>query len=179
MTRARVGWVGKRSCKRWTPAEDAHLVASYPDYAALGLLLPQRSRGAMEARLSDLGVIHRKPPPWTPSEVRTLAEMRSGGASFKLLREALPRRSRGALAARVHKHAVRLRRRYVLTGDVLIDAIRRRVTQQGLTLKELDRLVGSGTGFVSGRTNLALKHLAKAIEILGGELEIEWEALGD
>lgn len=59
-------------------------------------------------------------------------------------------------------------------GDPLLDEIRARAHQKGLTLNELDRRSGSGTYFRQGRP-LHMPKVALGVSALGGEIVVRWD----
>lgn len=177
MTRQRVERTGKRAYRFWTPDEEQVVVAYYPDYNELERRLPHRTRAAFEARADHLGIINRHAPRWTAREQRQLQQMRADGASFRELCRAFPTRSQQALVIYVRKHGFRLNRRYTPSGVAVLDELRREASRRGMAMTDIDRQIGSGRTFESGRSNIALKHIAKAVAALGGEIHIEWHPL--
>lgn len=67
------------------------------------------------------------------------------------------------------------------TGVNLMDSIRLRAFEMNMSMSELDEACRSGHLFQHWSINrrMAMKHILKAIEVLDGEVAVEWSSLED
>lgn len=158
--------------KRWTSEEDRTLSEMYPDYAAIQAALPHRTPAAVRRRAVDLGVVRRLIR-WTNVGVRTVLRERAAGLSYA---EIVEKHFPGASEKSVNNVGLR-------SGAVMLEArtsrlsviVRRRARAVGMTLPELDRRARSkGVFQCRGGADVGIKHIAAAVAVLGGELDVEW-----
>lgn len=67
------------------------------------------------------------------------------------------------------------RRSLTPLGIPVLDAIRERAHNEGMTLSELDVLAGTKAYFQSSGRHLTWKHIAAGVELLGGKLMPVWD----
>lgn len=163
----------------WTEAEDEICRRLHPDYSALLAALPGRTKGAVKRRCGSLGVT-KKLHPWTGKEISDFRRIYPT-APAEELRERFDRRTRQAIEARAQSLGVRRAKpQYVPTGNYLLDALRSRCHEQGLTMRDLDEFVGrrkyfSRTHWRGRRGYINYNAIAAAIHEIGGRLSITWE----
>lgn len=153
----------------WAPDEDEIVRRLYPDYRALELALPHRTRKALEMHVAWLGIA----PPrriWADWEVVfTKPRYRSGLPIAELvggLTEKTPKqvwRKASSMGWR------RPRRPPLPTGHTLFDAVRSRAHELNIALSELGESLGSRRALTGGRPP-SLRRLARAVVLLDGAL---------
>lgn len=162
----------------WTLKEHAVLMDHWPDVDKLVKLLPHRSRKAIENFAGKCN-LRRKIHFWTAREDRLLRQR---------VREGVPRKQTASeLGLKVDQVANRLqytglryaRRPPKRAGHRLIDTIRARAYEMNMTTSELDEACKSGSVFRkwSPARKIHHKHIQRAVQILGGQFDIVWEAL--
>jgi hypothetical protein len=163
----------------WTSQEDEIVRACYPDYALAAKKLPHRSYNALRGRTHALG-IQKKRHIWTGKELTTLRQM-SPHATGRELLAAFPFASLLQIRAiRKHYKIPKPQARLNRTRFPIINEIRARSVELGLSMGELDSIAGTGTYFQKAQwhttkgTRPHLKHVYAAIEALGGNLSVVW-----
>ena len=159
----------------WGEAEDSIVRASYPDYGLMTGQLPHRSLAALKHRAAILGIVRRRHV-WKQTEVRKLTRLAAAGASNAELLFAFPELSLAQISYKI-RHLKLPRRGPSLMDfdDVALHEVRRRAAAKNMTLVELDRQARTGRYFQKSTRRLVLGHVARATEVLGGEIRIEWE----
>ena len=150
--------------------------AHWPDRRELQRRLPGRTADAIRSRADTLGLEKARRPPWTARELALLLRLAAEGGTPSTMLAHFPGRTRWQLAAQLKycRGLKRLERRPpAASGLALMDAIRAEAHRQNVSFTDLDRLCGCGRQFVNGQKT-QLKYLAKAVEVLGGELSISW-----
>lgn len=149
--------------------------SSYPDYALMRLRLPTRSLAALKHRAAKLGIVRRRHV-WGHLEVRKLSNLVIAGASNAELARALPHLRPGQILAKIRHLGLQCRKpRLTRFDDQVMNEVRGRAIEKGLSLRDLDRSAGTGRYFQSSTRRLVLGHVARAIRILGGDIHIEWD----
>jgi hypothetical protein len=161
----------------WTADEYDIVRGRWPDVDAIRQALPHRSVAAVINTAARLG-IRKKLHVWTAEEDTKLRRMVRAQTPVREIARALGMEWM-QVQNRMNYAGVRFSRRPLKpTGDDLKDSIRRRAHQLNFTLVELDAACGTGQyfqGFGDRRYPMAQRHLAKALQVLGGRLRIEWE----
>ncbi len=163
----------------WTEAEYNILRAAWPDREKLRRLLPHRSRKSILEAASRCG-IRRALHIWTAAQDKKLRH---------LVRSGIPRSEIASLLGlgrmqvqnRLNYTGVTAGRQpYRPTGYPLVDAIRQRAFAMNMTLVDLDRVCRTGQAFQHANASrpLAPRHALKAIKVLGGRLDVEWQPIG-
>lgn len=162
----------------WDGVETGNLTGLYPDYPAAVALNSRRSRPAHYGKAGRLGIT-RSRAHWTDNEILRLRRLYVRATRAELL-QALPGRSWHAICAKAR--GLRLSRPVSplkSTGVLLLDQIRSRARQRGITMRELDAFTCGGGYFArakwrSGRIAPAI--LARAVSVLGGRLRFRLHA---
>lgn len=165
-----------RSSKTWWhPDEDNVVFRHFPDYPKIHRKLPHRSLSAIQQRSRYLKLTTRKKHFWTSREVAVLRKLYRQ-ADYQTVRAALPGRSAPAVRTKAHKlRCSRPRRKPVVVGDNLIDAIIRRAFELNFSVLDLDLGAKTGWYFRMRRKRRAIhRNILKAIAYLEGDLTIVW-----
>lgn len=162
----------------WTDRENDILKKYWPDYSKLRRLLRRRTRGAMEAPACALKIT-RPRQAWTTKELSALRRRWRDAPRDELMAE-LPRHTWASIRTKGNKLGIRrLPWCPKPTGKPLLDQIRRRAADQKRSMSELDRIC-SCPGYFQNSTcrpewSRRRNILLRAIEELGGRVEIVWE----
>jgi hypothetical protein len=173
----RQGYVG-RGFQLWSKREDDIVLKLYPDYNALvKAFRRKRTYYAIRNRARLLGATPRRHV-WTARELSRLRSLYPH-ASRELLLAELPGLSWSQIIAQARHHGFRRARRYVGTGDPVLDAIRQRCLELGYTMPDLDALSRSKRYFASAdwfnKSKVTHGALLRAVHALGGTLSVRWE----
>ena len=161
---------------RWSANEDRIVAAFYPDYAELQRRLRPRSYYAIRNRARILNVARRRHI-WTNSDVKKLQALYVRGATCAEAVVAFPRFSSHQITSKAkHIRLVRRQREPYVLGIPQIDAVRKQAAIRGWTWRKLDKLARTGRYFQRTTRRVDWDHLARAIEILGGVIEIAWQS---
>ena len=159
---------------RWSADEDQTIATFYPDYAELQRRLRARTYYAIRNRARILGVARRRHV-WTNSEVAKLRALYLRGATCAEVVAAFPGCSSHQIASKArHVRLVRGQREPYVLGVPPIDIIREQAAIRRWTWRKLDKFAGTGRYFQQTTRRVDWGHLAKAIEVLGGTIEIAW-----
>jgi len=159
---------------RWSTNEDQIIATFYPDYTRMQRGLPARSYYAIRNRARALRVATRRHV-WTNSEVARLRTLYLRGATCAEVAAAFPSFSSHQVASKArHIRLVRGQREPYMLGVPAIDIVRKQAVIRGWTWRKLDKLAKTGRYFQQTTRRVDWDHLAKAIEILGGIIEIAW-----
>lgn len=167
----------------WSKPELRALHRYWPDRKRLARAIPRRTIRAIERKGEKLGLSRSKRThTWTCAQVERLKRMWPVATRDELLAafpwaiwEDLMNKAQD-LRRREHLALARPKPRVAPTGVELVDQIIARAHLAKLTLRDLDRRAGTGTYFQKGRfrRSVALRHIAPAAEVLGGELGVAW-----
>ena len=161
----------------WHKQEDEVIVRLYPDYNAIGKLLPHRTRRATFVRAQALG-IQRKLRKWTGAAVRRLV-VQAGYMSMKEIYAANLDRSRSDIRRYLAAAGATPARGRRESGVGLLDQLRDRCLAHAIPFRDLGRSVGNKYALSlsshSRRNTLEAQWTENAVHILGGELCVEWE----
>ncbi|MGJ4953119.1 hypothetical protein [Bradyrhizobium sp. HKCCYLS20291] len=146
--------------------------------------LPGRSIQAIRRKRDDLGLAAtREYKNWYPSDDRQLIEHAKTKGAIEVAR--LMGRGEGSVRTRAETLGIKFKSevsKYAMTGNQLVDAIRRRCEEDGIAVRDLDRELKAGAYFSSHclgtkakRRLPVMKHIAKAVDFFGGELVINWK----
>lgn len=162
------------SGKRWSAREDQIILTLYPDYARIQRRLRLRSYYAIRNRVRRLGVVNRRHV-WTNSEVKKLRALYLRGATCAEVAAAFPGfRPRQITSKAKHIRLTRGQREPYALGIPPIDTVREQAAIRGLTWRKLDKLAKTGRYFQQTTRRVDWGHLARAIEVLGGTIDIDW-----
>lgn len=177
--RARLRYIGQtpRGDRLWTKKEDAVFRELFPDYAKLKKRFRGRTMEAIRSRAYTLNLT-RKQQQWTAGEVSRLRRAWRGATRAELLAE-FPERTWDAIQGKARQFGVR-RRPWdpKLTGQQMLDQIRRRAADLRISLRDLDRTCAGRRYFAnsSRRSQRPRRNvLLRAIAALGGRVEIVWQ----
>lgn len=160
----------------WTKAELDIVRVLYPDYEALQNALPERTYFALRAAARTVGVTkarHR----WTAAELSRLRKLYPV-ADWATLCSAFPNCTQSQIQKRAKD--IRLRRETNLkpTGSPELDAIRKRATDIGWSMVDLDKMARTRQYFqkamwhnTGGRPSYTA--VRKAVAAMDGRLEIQ------
>ena len=159
---------------RWSADEDQIIARFYPNYAELQRRLRARSYYAIRNRARMLGVARRRHV-WTSSEVTKLRALYFRGATSAEIVAAFPGHSSRQIVSKArHIRLVRGPREPYVLGVPPIDTVREQAAIRGWTWRKLDKFAKTGRYFQQTTRRVDWGHLAKAIELLGGKIEIAW-----
>ena len=162
------------SGKRWSAQEDRIILILYPDYTEMQRHLRSRSYYAIRARARVLGVVIQRHV-WTNSEVTKLRALYLRGATCTEVAKAFPGlRPRQITSKARHIRLVRGQREPYALGIPPIDTVREQAAIRGWTWRKLDNLAKTGRYFQQTTRRVDWGHLARAIEVLGGTIDIDW-----
>ena len=163
--------------KRWSSREDEVIRTLYPDYRKLQGHLSKRSYYAIRSRARTLGVAPQRHI-WTNHEIAKLRSLYSRGATRAELTSVFSNLTSHQICSKArYIRLIRARREPYALGISPLDAIRKRAAAQGLTLRELDKLAKTKRYFQQTTRRVDWEHLSRAIEKLGGTIEITWRPL--
>lgn len=136
--------------------------------------LRSRSYYAIRARARTLGVVTQRHV-WTNSDVRKLRALYLRGATRAEVAAAFPSlRSHQITSKARHIQLVRGQRKPYVLGIPPVDTVREEAAMRGWTWRKLDKLANTGRYFQQTTRRVDWGHLAKAIKVLGGAIEIDW-----
>lgn len=163
-----------RRNRRWSEVEDVIVRDAYPDYALMMRHLPGRSLSALKHRSSALGVVRRRHV-WTQTEVRKLSGLIAAGACKAELLRTFSYLRPGQVQGKICHLGLRRRKAPLASfDDPAVSAVRKRAAEKGMSLRDLDRLARTGRYFQNSTRRLVLRHVARAVAVLGGEVRVEW-----
>lgn len=166
--------------RQWSPEERAIITRLWPDKAEIQRALPHRSLQRITETAATCGV-RKRIHFWTADQDSRLRRMVNDQVPRRRVAEALGL-SLMQVQNRLKYAGISYERRaYRSVLDDLTEAIRRRAEALGLTLVELDRLCKSGKAFqhTSRRRPIGISNALKAIRLLGGRIDVEWQPLDD
>ncbi len=156
----------------WSACELALLRDHYPDMARLHRALPGRTAGAIGRKAGQLGLV----PPrriWSGRDAQNLRKPYVAGLPMADLLAMFPdKTSRQIWHKASHLGIHRPRRPPKPTGFALLDQIRRRAHDLGLTMRDLDSYTG-GKGYFAAPRRQNLRLLDRAIRVLQGRIHVE------
>lgn len=172
---------------RWTDAENALVLSSTVREAHR--LLPHRTHRTIAAhayKLRNLAAMtegDRNGEPWSAAERRALDTYYPILKNKALREKHLPGRAIINIIGQARRRGLKKKFLHVASVPIeyrgnseLVNQIRMRAKQDGMTWKALDRELGSGEYFRSNwhRQRINLVVVARAIEFFGGKLIIDW-----
>lgn len=161
---------------RWSASEDRIVRKFYPDYPEMQRRLVSRSYGAIRNRARKLGVAAPRHV-WTNRDVAKLRALYLQGATRAEVSAAFPHLTRCQICSKAgHIRLVRARRTPHMLGIPPLDEIRKQAAQRGWTLRKLDKMARTGRYFQQTTRRVDWDHLARAVEKLGGTIEIAWQS---
>jgi hypothetical protein len=162
------------SGKRWSSRDDEIIRTLYPDYRELQSRLPERSYYAIRNRTRTLGIAPRRHI-WTNHEIARLRSLYGQGATRAEITSIFSSLTSHQICGKArHIGLVRARTAPHALGVSPLDAIRKRAAAQGLTLRKLDKVAKTKRYFQQTTRRVDWEHLSRAIEKLGGTIEITW-----
>ncbi|MGV6876542.1 hypothetical protein ACUSIJ_28230 [Pseudochelatococcus sp. B33] len=159
----------------WSDVEIEILRQFYPDLAALTRALPGRSIGAITMKAQQIGLV-RSRRIWSADEAARLRKPYVAGVPIDDLVSMCPGKTKRQIWNKAcHLGIRRPRKRPRRTGLPLVDTVRDRAFDLGLTMTDLDTYVSTRRYFVCPRSsNWHL--LQKAIRELEGQVVVRWPA---
>jgi hypothetical protein len=140
--------------------------------------LVSRSYYAIRNRARKLGVAASRHV-WTNHDVAKLRTLYLQGATRAEVSAAFPHLTRCQICSKAgHIRLARARRAPYVLGIPPLDEIRKQATALGLTWRKLDKIAKTGRYFQQTTRRVDWDHLAKAVEKLGGRIEITWRSDG-
>lgn len=162
---------------KWRQSEDETIVRHYPDYQVLKKLLTGRTLSAIKTRVKTLGV-QRRLKLWTGAAVRRLV-VQASQMSLREVYEANPDRCRESIRQYLVKAGAMPPKAYASSGIELLDQLRERCLDRGMSFRALGRMLGTIDAlYVCGHRgcqSLEAQWTERAVNILDGELYVEWE----
>lgn len=157
----------------WTVDEIDTLKRLYPDYEALTLALPERTRKAIGTKLQrcNLAMPRRV---WSEAEFAIMKPLYVRGAPMSTILDRLPgKTARQVWAKASHRKVRRPRRPPGKTGLALVDEVRRRAFDLNFSMAELDASVARRNYFRCPR-RLDWTALQRALACLDGRVMVVW-----
>lgn len=158
----------------WEPWEDEVIRSAYPDYRLMEQKLPHRNYRGLRYRAGRLKVVTVRHH-WTPPERKRLRDAFRNDATNDDLLVMFPDMSFAQIKGMAQ--FIKAPRRYVratLVKDPALLSIRKRTRALGITFRQLDKLARSRNYFGNTPQQPVIKHIVKAIEVLGGNAKIVW-----
>jgi hypothetical protein len=177
--RARMRYTGEtpRGHPLWTEQENEIFRELFPDYVALKKRLRRRSMEALRSHAYALQITRRRQSAWTANEVSRLRSLWRDAPKEQII-AAIPRHTWYGIQCKGHSFGVRrLPWQPKLTGQRMLDEIRRRAADLRISLRDLDRTCVGRRYFAnsSRRSQKPRRNvLLRAIAALGGRVEIVW-----
>ncbi|ARQ95233.1 hypothetical protein [Bradyrhizobium phage BDU-MI-1] len=147
-------------------------------------LLPRRSHSSIVAMRDKTGWTYIRPLAWNDVEDRRLRRLAETLCATDIAKQ-MPGRTYDTVSRRAKALGIKLRSRtkpHTRSGHPVIDAIRDRALEDGMTIGALDRELGTKNYFASDCITAVRKgsplqwdRIAKAVEYFGGELTINWK----
>lgn len=165
----------------WSKADDDTILRLYPDFEALAVALPNRTRDAIRVHASAYGLRKQDQKSWSSRDERTLREINKRQGIKRNYMEAFPARSYVQICSKLQKMGLQRRRPPpVLFGVPIIDAVRRRAWDEGVNFRELDAATGGGRYWrkdsrKAATDGISWGRVARAVEYLGGTLNAVWD----
>ena len=160
----------------WGAEEDDLVRALYPDYIALQTHFPLRSLGSIRGRAKSLGIQHKRRR-WLASHRAILRrEWDAGKTVAQIAAEHFPdvEPNQAKWWASFNVRGTRERRALAKLGSPVLDDIRTRARERGLTMAQLDKQCGAGVYFQHNRKEVVVRWVVAAVEMLGGDLDVAW-----
>lgn len=177
-----IPFVQRAGCamKVWSDEDDFAVRLLYPDYGALQRHFSDRSLVAIKHRAAKLNVVARRHV-WTQLEVARLRRLwGQRRVSDDQLRTTFPHLTLSQILAKAsHIGLVRERPQPKHLGIPVLDAVRQRAHDEGLSMAELDRLAGTRRYFQQSNRRVVWRHVATAVDFLGGSLTPRWDQEGE
>lgn len=161
---------------RWSAGEDRIVRSFYPNYPEMQRRLVSRSYCAIRNRARKLGIATARHV-WTNRDEAKLRRLYLQGATRAEVDAAFPLLTRCQICSKAgHIRLVRARRTPYPLGIPPLDDVRKQATALGLTWRKLDKIAKTGRYFQQTTRRVDWDHLAKAVEKLGGRIEITWRS---
>lgn len=164
----------------WSHDEDAVIHALHPDYKAMCSKLPHRSKDSIKRRSEKLGLCKGYRNTWSSSELTRLKK-NYAICDLPSLLSMFPGRTARQIRARASKSGLHKSKGYALTGNPLLDSIRKRCLDLNYTMGDLDAMACTGSYFRESRWHCKNQHsnikMTLAIKALGGRLCVNWDPI--
>lgn len=161
----------------WTLVEGELLRKHWPDIDLLRKHLPHRTERAIRNMAKRCGLVPDKLQHiWTIAQDTKLRRFAAIGMDRKTIADELGLTVAQVANRLLYKKINIAKRPPVATGDVLVDAIRRRAFDMRMTTADLDRSLGYKKGFRNcwrGK-GVSPNRIHEAVKALGGRLVVEW-----
>lgn len=160
----------------WSDEDDMAIRLLYPDYGALQRHFADRTLAAIKHRAAKLRVVSKRHV-WTQLEVARLRRLfAQRRPTDDTLKTAFPHITLAKILYKArHVGIVRERIAPIILGVPVLDAVRQRAHDEGLCLAELDRLAGTNRYFQQSTRRVVWRHVAAAVDFLGGALAPRWD----
>ena len=169
----------------WTDDEIEVLKANrHLSARSLVPLLPGRSEQSIRTKRQHTGWTRIDDTKWSDIEDRRLKRFAETLCVTRISKQ-MPGRDYNSVLRRAKILGITLRpwsKPLAMSGDPLIDAVRQRAHEDGISVMALDRELGTGNYFSSDCLSAAkrgqrrrLDNIAKAVEFFGGEITINWK----
>jgi hypothetical protein len=157
----------------WTSKEVRVLWRLYPDYEALVVALPGRTRKAIECKVRSCGLA-RPLRVWSETEFGIMKPLYVRGVSIAAILERLPGKRARQVWSKASYHKIRRPRRPPRpTGFAVVDAVLRRAFDLHISVADLDAIAGRRGYFRRpGRTDWSA--VQRVLPYLGGRAAVHW-----
>ncbi|WP_323716274.1 hypothetical protein [Paracoccus aminovorans] len=157
----------------WTEVELSTLRRLFPGDPHLHDLLPGRTTCAIRHKARQLGLV----PPlriWSEAEAQKLRRPYAKGEPMAALLEMFPGKTKRQIWSKANRIGiVRPRPAPKPTGFALLDQVRLRAHQLGLTMRDLDSYTG-GRGYFCAPRRHDLRLVGRAVAVMGGRIHVRW-----
>jgi hypothetical protein len=172
----------ERDIRPWSAREMKIAMQTYPDYKRMMELLPDRRLMQCKKFCATYGIVTKRHV-WTNVELKKLRALWEAGTPRAEMLPQFPLVERPDHITSVARHYgfKRPKRTPKVTGHPIIDAIRAECFARAYTMADLDEWCGSGRYWYGGTSFNGTpnwKHITKAIEILGGQMNVVWSLNG-
>ena len=175
--------------KTWQEWEEDIIRSQPGDLKWLQAALPHRGAAAVRSRRHALGLAPGKVRPWTNHEERILRENYLKVTNTRGLAKLLPDRTIDNIGVHLKLMGLRIPPPAFDTGSDVVNAIRERCRVLGYSMRDLDRMAGTGHYFtahmytrsVGNRDKVCQmsKTYALAVQALGGTFRVDWPDDGE
>ncbi|ESQ84996.1 hypothetical protein [Asticcacaulis benevestitus] len=164
----------------WHTDEDNLITKLYPDYVALVLALPRRTKFAIVTRVGHLK-IGRRCQAWTGAELMRLRRAWEDGVHRSEITKMFAPRKWETIYAQIKAFKkYRCHRRIAEKfRHPAVGSVRDKCKEENLPLAQLARTIGAARYFGRSDNSTSIASLIKAVHYLGGEIDIVWKDCDD
>lgn len=157
----------------WTVEEIKTLKRLYPDYKALVLALPERTRSAIEAKAWRCRIA-RPLRVWSEAEFAIMKPLYIRGEPMPMILTRLPNKTARQVWAKAwNRNIQRPRRPPQSTGLATVDAIRRRAFDLHFSMVDLD-IMASRRGYFKYPRRTDWSAIQRVLPHIGGRIAVLW-----